>query len=385
MSDDVLQDGVKLYKEGKITEAVDKLKEYLAQKPADIAARTYLGAALGQLNRYPEAAEEFLCLTRLEPGNIRHYYNLGQAYEAFDSDLQAIGAYEKALQIEPDHTKSKERIKVIETKQKNVSETQAVAPPSPQPAAYEPPVPWSQPGVPQQPTVQPYGAPPPPQNYNPQQTYGAPPPPYQNNAPTGMGYNVQPQNMQYAMPDWLVVLLLLLITPVGIIFMWWKSRWSSGAKWVVTVVWATLIFVGFGSVNNVMLRKQEEARQSSCASHLKMIGLATMMYAQDYDEHLPAADKWNDLLIPYVNGESAYQCPDSPQMKCGYAYNASLLSLSDTALATISDPATTETCFDASADWNTNGGWDIAAYRHGNGLNVSYADGHVKWSAMPKR
>jgi len=153
-----LQEGVRLYKDGKFTEAVDRLREYLNQKPADIAARTYIGAALGQLDRFPEAAEEFLCLTRLEPGNIRHYYNLGQAYESFGNYLQAIGAYEKALQIEPDHKNSKERIKVIETKQKNLSGTQAVAPPSVQPTVYEPPVPCGQPGVPQQPMVQPYGA-----------------------------------------------------------------------------------------------------------------------------------------------------------------------------------------------------------------------------------
>jgi len=37
----------------------------------------------------------------------------------------------------------------------------------------------------------------------------------------------------------------------------------------------------------VFARAREKARQTSCLSNMKQIGLAFMMYTQDYDETLP--------------------------------------------------------------------------------------------------
>jgi prepilin-type N-terminal cleavage/methylation domain-containing protein len=39
----------------------------------------------------------------------------------------------------------------------------------------------------------------------------------------------------------------------------------------------------------VFARARENARRASCLSNLKQIGLATMMYTQDYDEGYPYA------------------------------------------------------------------------------------------------
>ena len=54
----------------------------------------------------------------------------------------------------------------------------------------------------------------------------------------------------------------------------------------------------------VFARAREKARQSSCLSNVKQIGTGLLMYAQDYDEVLPAisfaAVQWNTLLQPYV-------------------------------------------------------------------------------------
>ena len=41
----------------------------------------------------------------------------------------------------------------------------------------------------------------------------------------------------------------------------------------------------------VFARARENARRASCMSNLKQIGLAVMMYTQDYDEMLPPC--WN--------------------------------------------------------------------------------------------
>lgn len=60
----------------------------------------------------------------------------------------------------------------------------------------------------------------------------------------------------------------------------------------------------------VFAQAREKARQTSCLSNMKQIGLGVMMYAQDYDETYPlgshlldtatAATTWQDLIEPYV-------------------------------------------------------------------------------------
>ena len=45
----------------------------------------------------------------------------------------------------------------------------------------------------------------------------------------------------------------------------------------------------------VFARAREKARQTSCLSNMKQLGLACSMYAQDYDELLPTEDyNWNN-------------------------------------------------------------------------------------------
>lgn len=48
----------------------------------------------------------------------------------------------------------------------------------------------------------------------------------------------------------------------------------------VRAILAALLFPVFS-------RAREKARQSSCASNLKQIGVATLLYMQDYDERFP--------------------------------------------------------------------------------------------------
>jgi prepilin-type N-terminal cleavage/methylation domain-containing protein/prepilin-type processing-associated H-X9-DG protein len=58
----------------------------------------------------------------------------------------------------------------------------------------------------------------------------------------------------------------------------------------------------------VFAQAREKARQASCTSNMKQIGLAILMYAGDYDEQLPwgasnggpTLTTWYDLVEPYV-------------------------------------------------------------------------------------
>ncbi|MGI5817594.1 MAG: DUF1559 domain-containing protein [Armatimonadota bacterium] len=74
----------------------------------------------------------------------------------------------------------------------------------------------------------------------------------------------------------------------------------------------------------VFARAREKARQSSCASNLKQIGTAFMMYAQDYDEmfmdilmHRDISSSsvdwngWNRVLMPYVMNQQIFRCPSA--------------------------------------------------------------------------
>src|SRR5262245_32795017 len=68
----------------------------------------------------------------------------------------------------------------------------------------------------------------------------------------------------------------------------------------------------------VFAQAREKARQVSCLSHTKQIGLAVLMYAQDYDETYPIAwgllGGWYETCDPYIKGG----------VKPGVIYDASL-------------------------------------------------------------
>jgi prepilin-type processing-associated H-X9-DG protein len=78
----------------------------------------------------------------------------------------------------------------------------------------------------------------------------------------------------------------------------------------------------------VFAKAREKAREASCESNLKQIGVACLGYSQDYDEQMPqswlgsngygSSDptpatikyKWMDMVFPYINSTKVFQCPD---------------------------------------------------------------------------
>ena len=76
---------------------------------------------------------------------------------------------------------------------------------------------------------------------------------------------------------------------------------------------------------------REKARQISCASNLRQLGIAILQYSSDYDEQLPSGsfqysvvpttcggatvdlpdgEGWASQIYPYVKAAGAYVCPD---------------------------------------------------------------------------
>ncbi|MCE5241482.1 DUF1559 domain-containing protein [bacterium] len=174
----------------------------------------------------------------------------------------------------------------------------------------------------------------------------------------------------------------------------------------------------------VFAKAREKARQSSCQSNLKQIGIAWLMYIQDYDEtcpplyiptpgysgnylHVP------ELLYPYQKNAQIWRCPSESasyqtfdnSIQCTYGYNQSRFAgktdfdSGTIGLAALEDPVGTIIFIDdtnlyagpyspaVAAGYNPAQGvlnsesdttGTRAKSRHNEMYNIAFADGHVK-------
>ena len=170
----------------------------------------------------------------------------------------------------------------------------------------------------------------------------------------------------------------------------------------------------------VFAKAREKARQSSCLSNTKQVGLAIMQYAQDYDERLPAMRymingswlTWVAAVMPYTKNEQVFRCPSQSTaapappaylVSYGISFNNLCADFGSgplgTSLGAIQAPADallfteTETDTGAQAYWVYSlrvyaPGSQAAPYtknaiaspgRHNEGNNVAFCDGHSKW------
>jgi prepilin-type processing-associated H-X9-DG protein len=125
-------------------------------------------------------------------------------------------------------------------------------------------------------------------------------------------------------------------------------------------------------------RARDNARRSSCQSNLKQVALGMMQYIQDYDERTPPTKNWIDVLQPYVKSEQIFICPSVDDPKgYGYAYNSNFAQKN---FAAVQSPSLTASVYETSIlKRNAFGPGDNRAYRHLDGSNYAYGDGHVKW------
>ena len=165
----------------------------------------------------------------------------------------------------------------------------------------------------------------------------------------------------------------------------------------------------------VFAKAREKARQASCQSNLKQIGLAVLMYAQDYDETLPWGQnvRWSSVgpphgfygvvLEPYIKNWQIFICPSVTgysgtwyyvgYREASYGFNYVLSSASSgMKLAVFPNVASTILGMDARNAWLDSPGFiydrvgdgDYGGKTdwHNDGVNVLYIDGHVKWKKL---
>ncbi len=165
----------------------------------------------------------------------------------------------------------------------------------------------------------------------------------------------------------------------------------------------------------VFARAREKARQTSCLSNVKQIGLGNLMYAQDYDEKTVYGSGWQypngslswQLKVePYIKNRQIFQCPSNPNGEFIYwtqplVYGYSRNVEQNRSLGEFRFPAQTAMLGDGvhPAVEYPRGivplscrGWDPCHtveptqdhFLHNGGNNIVFYDGHAKWVGWMK-
>jgi len=218
-----------------------------------------------------------------------------------------------------------------------------------------------------------------------------------------------------------------------------KTVYRCGFTLIELLVVIAIISILAAILFPVFARARESARRTSCISNLKQFGLAIMQYTQDYDEKYPLADDtsrggrwstamlfWAEILEPYHKSNQIFYCPSSPYDPArnrwpiygNYGANRRVLPTNSTgsaplSLASVALPSETYLFMDAGSysidpahlitpkgaasylpgeapvvkvpfsSWSPAGfeelQKDYESGRHFGAVNVTFADGHVKW------
>jgi prepilin-type N-terminal cleavage/methylation domain-containing protein/prepilin-type processing-associated H-X9-DG protein len=96
---------------------------------------------------------------------------------------------------------------------------------------------------------------------------------------------------------------------------------KSGFTLIELLVVIAIIAILAAILFPVFARAREKARQTSCLSNVKQIGLGLMMYVQDYDERYPTLYYYTNstpsridyvqVLHPYINNMQVWNCPSA--------------------------------------------------------------------------
>lgn len=181
---------------------------------------------------------------------------------------------------------------------------------------------------------------------------------------------------------------------------------SRRTKIVEALVLLLVLMIGVAIFFPSRCGSRENARRSSCQWNLKQIMLSVRQYVQDYDERYPlvATSKpsfgWADAIQPYVKSTQIFQCPnektasdsDPSQLQyTDYWFNARMAGKSE---GQLHDSGQTISLGDGDsnnaryhllsipAKWRQDEKSPL--YRHLDGANFAFADGHVRWFKADK-
>ena len=214
-----------------------------------------------------------------------------------------------------------------------------------------------------------------------------------------------------------------------------QGRFRVGFTLIELLVVIAIIAILAAILFPVFSQAREKARQSSCLSNLRQVGLAMRQYTQDYDEQTPpvrvglpsqniVGARWDcydpawlggmpavfhpyDCYQPYMRNSQLLVCPSNPKRSYGsdwalqnryyppgdqrgaatYAVNFAVHvspngSWNGRSEASITRPVTTVAMFETRWTCPDLGWWSIHGadlWIHQRAMNHLYADGHAKW------
>jgi prepilin-type N-terminal cleavage/methylation domain-containing protein/prepilin-type processing-associated H-X9-DG protein len=184
-------------------------------------------------------------------------------------------------------------------------------------------------------------------------------------------------------------------------------RHSGGFTLIELLVVIAIIAILAAILFPVFARARAKARQTSCLSNVKQIGLGLMMYAQDYDETYPTTGgAWWAPLMPYVKNEQVFRTPaykDDATASSDYILNGLIAHGAPMAHFERPSQQVSIAIRAQGAPWLGYHPWptdhstwdDLGAYLapdghnwmvdhiakdiHNEGSNYGFVDGHAKW------
>jgi prepilin-type N-terminal cleavage/methylation domain-containing protein/prepilin-type processing-associated H-X9-DG protein len=207
-----------------------------------------------------------------------------------------------------------------------------------------------------------------------------------------------------------------------------RARTRRGFTLIELLVVIAIIAILAAILFPVFAQAREKARQSSCLSNVRQIGMAFGQYVQDYDEQFPLIRgqvSWVYTMQPYLKSYEILRCPSDDSTNwtqpmpgrtvvrvTSYTFNGFLAPATPTTrnpdpapnpfanLAAVPSPASLIHLAESSKNFDENyfhahiwsattpTHWDtvrnvpddLAIDRHSGGFNCAFLDGHAKWA-----